>query len=294
MSPPTRQPLIVNPQGHISEADREAIISQFDQVRGPNFENGPPMYVISPNDRQSLGSEPISKPSVQSNRQAGSDQSWVPTFTKQTPEWVVLTRAAALAARTFDFLQAAIVTGENDKWTAIFHENATSFTAYDVLLRVNPDLVVDVESSSRDADIAVRGDHEGFDESSFTRSLLSRYKGPKQLRRKTYRNLQGLKDDVVHGWRPVDELVTVLREKLTMAVIFYNELSPDVIAILWRPSCFSHHSFSVMLSENVRPVDRDEWQGDSFVSTNIRDILREISQLVSNVITAVKVVDRHD
>jgi hypothetical protein len=129
-------------------------------------------------------------------------------------------------------------------------------------------------------------------DSSFTRSLRSRYLGPKPLRRKTYRNLQEQDGDVLVGWRPIDDFVTVLREKLIMAVVFYNELSPDIIAILWRPSCFVNHPFSVMLSENVRPVTHDNWKMDSLVTTNIQDILRDISQLSKNTVVAIKAIEK--
>jgi hypothetical protein len=291
-----RQPLVVNPQGHISDADYESITSQFEQLRGSNFEHGPPMYIISPNDRQDLDADATSKivsdRKVNKSRQMDSFSIWLPTFTKQTPEWVVLSRATALAARTYEFLHAANVAGESDNWTAIFYESTTSFKSYDVLLRVDTDFVIDTDSSSRDGDLAVRNNQEGKMDSSFTRSLRSRYLGPKPLRRKTYRNLQEQDGDVLVGWRPIDDFVTVLREKLSMAVVFYNELSPDIIAILWRPSCFANHPFSVMLSENVRPITHNNWKMDSLVTTNIQDILRDISQLSKHTVVAIKAIDK--
>ena len=43
--------MIVDPHGHIDDEDRRAITMGFEQARGTSKEGGPPMYVVSPNDR---------------------------------------------------------------------------------------------------------------------------------------------------------------------------------------------------------------------------------------------------
>jgi U3 small nucleolar RNA-associated protein 22 len=95
-----------------------------------------------------------------------------------------------------------------------------------------------------------------------------------------------------HGWRPVEEVVQSLREKFgSLALFFFNELAPEVIGVLWRPTSFMPQPFSVMRSEYVRPVDDAKWQSDSMVVHNARDIFREISEYTDGVIANVKVLD---
>ena len=73
------------------------------------------------------------------------------------------------------------------------------------------------------------------------------------------------------------------------AVFFYNELAPDVIALLWRPDAFRPVPFSALVSEFKRPV-LEHWTGDSLVVTNTDDVMAEIVQRSRNVITTFKVL----
>ena len=45
-----REPLIVDPQNHITSQDRGLIHAQFNAIRGPELKNGPSMYIVSPAD----------------------------------------------------------------------------------------------------------------------------------------------------------------------------------------------------------------------------------------------------
>lgn len=95
-----------------------------------------------------------------------------------------------------------------------------------------------------------------------------------------------------HGWRPVEELVQSLREKFgSMALFFYNDLTPEVIGVLWRPTSFVPQPLSIMHSEYVRPVEDVKWQSDSLVVHNTNDILREMGEYTDGIIANVKVLD---
>jgi hypothetical protein len=77
----------------------------------------------------------------------------------------------------------------------------------------------------------------------------------------------------------------------SLAFFFYNDLTPEVIGMLWRPTIFVPQPLSIMPSEYVRPVDDAKWQSDSLVVHNTNDILREISEYTDGIIANVKVLD---
>ena len=195
-----RHPLIVDPHGHISEDDHSDIISQFEQARGPEFKNGPPMYIISPNDRRRGSEDEQDDPTKGPKADKGSCSSngtWAPTFTQHNPEFVVLARAAVLAKRSYDFLMEALSSNNAVDWSIVFHETPSSFMSYSALLRVDSDFIVDKECSSTRSKIFVYASKDGVLESSFTRSMRQRSLGPISLRRKVYRNLSNSEEAVV-------------------------------------------------------------------------------------------------
>ena len=76
--------------------------------------------------------------------------------------------------------------------------------------------------------------------------------GPKALRKAIYKNLTtSAGESVLHEWRPVDCLMESLCSKFgDKAVFFFNELTPDLIAALWRPDTFKTQPLSALHSEN--------------------------------------------
>lgn len=188
---------MVDPHGHISEDDHSEIISQFEHARGPDFTNGPPMYIVSPNDRQSGSEDQEPKQGSAAGKATSCGATWAPTFTQHNPEGVVLSRAAALAKRSHDFLMEGLVSNHTMDWSAVFRETSSSFMSYSTLLRVDSDFVVDKECSSTGSEIGVYESKDGVLESSYTRSMRQRALGPKALRRKVYRNLSNFEEDVV-------------------------------------------------------------------------------------------------
>ena len=191
--------MIVDPQNHITAHDRELIIAQFIAARGPDESKGPAMYIISPADydgvEEMTGSKVVGDGGSAEQVGSRTDKVWSPTYTSKFPERVVLSRAAALARCSHDHLTSCIMNGSSSEnsWVAAFQESSASLTSYSVLLRVDNAFVTDAGCCSTNAD-SVIGDaskqgNNGMTTSPFERSLLKRYSGPKDLRKKMYKNL---------------------------------------------------------------------------------------------------------
>jgi len=94
-------------------------------------------------------------------------------------------------------------------------------------------------------------------------------------------------------WNPVRAMVEELRSRFgNLALVFYNDLCPDVVALLWRrPLLDSRKAFSAVHSEYVRPVTYNGWQNDTLVTLHIRDVLREMQAVTIDMVVATKVLD---
>jgi len=295
------EPLIVDPQSHITANDRGLIMAQFNSIRGPDLNKGPAMYIISPADydgvEEMTGSKVVGEDgSAEAVDPAGAlERVWSPTYTSKFPERVVLHRASALAKCSLDHLTSCIVNGSSESsWVAAFQESSTSLTSYSALLRVDNAFVTDTGCSSTNADSVVgatsKQDSNGEVTSPFQRSLLKRYSGPKDLRKKMYKNLV-LEKGTLHEWNPVKSLISRLRSKYgEYAVFFYNEFSPDIIAMIWRPAAFVPKAFSAMMSEYQSPVLK-VWKDDSLVITNTDDLMSEIGYAGRDILADIKVLD---
>lgn len=183
-----REPVIIDPENHLSVEDRAQIMSVFENARGPDSKNGPPMFIISP---YNLNEE---------------DQTWKPSFTTVNPERVVLGRVCALAKRSHDFLLSSSLhnlqpTEHHDSWMAVFQESPNSLKSYSTLLRIDPELVYDIECGSTGCEFKTNVDSDEII-TPYQRSLEKRSLGPKQLRRKRYKNLVSIENNVVVSLRP--------------------------------------------------------------------------------------------
>jgi U3 small nucleolar RNA-associated protein 22 len=338
----SREPLIVDPQGHLTEDDYNAISTDFEALRektsAPSMaraktntstaRHGPPMFIVSPCDRQPGGSD--------KRNDVNKNSLWMPTFTLETPEWVVLNRAAKLAQRSFVLLRRCLMSHpfcssasssaslsaphNHPLWPCVFQETMESFRAYSAIFRVHPDFLVDDESSSStrnatgtiDTNLVARRNTDGAWESSYTRSMDQRLSGPKDLRLKNlYKNLADTHHDgddenqrcnnspLLLEWRPVDSMVENLRRRLGhTALFFYNDLCPEVVGVLWRPQLFVSKSFSAITSECVRPLvfaamqpttkGKDENE-TSLVVVHALDLLREASAYTADIVMDQKV-----
>ena len=106
-----REPLIVDPESHITSVDRAKILSEFESIRGKHYTRGPAMYIVSRKDRNP------------------EDDSWEPTYTQALPERVILSRIQALAKLSHDHLVNKSFTSalKDDKsWVAVFQESPGS------------------------------------------------------------------------------------------------------------------------------------------------------------------------
>ncbi|KAL3811309.1 hypothetical protein ACHAXA_005395 [Cyclostephanos tholiformis] len=192
-----REPLIVDPQDHISYHDRGLIQAQFTTVRGPDFSKGPAMYIISPADYHAVEDMVVSK--VVGDSQTlpayATENIWAPTITSEFPEKVVLCRAAALAKCSHDHLTACIIRGNiGNGWVAAFRESQASLSSFSALLRVEPSFITDPGCSSTVADCTIDVEKLLV---PFERSLRKRFAGAKELRKKFYKNLVLEKDTLV-------------------------------------------------------------------------------------------------
>jgi U3 small nucleolar RNA-associated protein 22 len=283
----TREPLVINPRGHISDEEYDEIYQAFQRCRGKGKDGGPPMYVIAAYNRDTSeldGQEDLKDASGANN------EKWRTSVT--SPEWVVLSRAVYLAKRSHEYMHNCLSNFDDATWSSIFHETPNSFKSYSVLMRVGSDFIVDQETSSTSGNLEVTRSADGLMESSFTRSMKTRSMGPKCLRQKVYRNLRaGKSTAVIPAWQPIEDLMKSLQKRFgDYAVFFYNEFCPEVIGIVWRPQVFVPGSFSAMSSEHSCPV-HDDWKLDTLISKNVGDLLREISQYTANIATSVRIFD---
>jgi hypothetical protein len=292
------KPLIVNPQKHIEEAEIDDIYLQFEKARGDKRQAGPPMFIVAPYDKDDEDEHDDAKRNAATH---SKQNSWRPSAI--SPEWVVVGRAVALAKRSYGFMMTRLVDfDQTTNWSAVFHQSSTSFHAYNVLLRVSSDFVVDHETSSTGADLCPAPNKDGALESSYTRSMKARVQGPKALRRKVYKNLNTCNDPnnvILLNWDPIDSLLLSLRRNFGQyAIFFYNELTPEVIGVVWRPDTFKALSFSAMTAEYATPQNpvANGWKSDTLVVRNTRDMLRDMSEYYDGIVTMVKLLDgsRHD
>mmetsp|Transcript_43224 Transcript_43224/g.104671 ORF Transcript_43224/g.104671 Transcript_43224/m.104671 type:complete len:1010 (+) Transcript_43224:1470-4499(+) len=305
------EPFIVNPRGHISDDDIDMIDEHFEKIRGGSKQLGPPMYMIAPYDKLETDEEIANQGAVRNAVDSQRNVTWSPSTV--SPEQVVVNRVVTLAQRSHQYLMDQLSSfGGSSKsdWCAVFQESPQSFHSFDVLFRVNPDLVVDHGSSStmKDLNPMQTNDPNDIDkeedvQSSYTKSMIVRNEGPKDLRKKAYRNLVTTTakggGDVSEGmilpiWNPVRSVVETLRSNFGQyALFFYNDLAPEVIGLVWRPHTFDTLAFSAMTAEFARPVqDQEGWTKDTLVCRSITDLLREMSPYFRDVITNVKII--HD
>jgi U3 small nucleolar RNA-associated protein 22 len=321
-----KRPMIVDPQGHLNDADHYSILEQFEDDRGELYRNGPAWYIVSPYDRLVQASNVDDDDAADDENNGGVfvaksttntfRRIWTPTYTSTYPERVVASRIVALAQRTYAFLQNAVMTldGNHDSsaaWPGAFQESHDAFRSYSVLLRVDPSFMVNADASSsapissltvqKIGPIEVNSKDTYYYESTYTRSMCSLAYGPKDLRKKMYRNLilsgEG-NDDETKGkllteWQPIRNMIQVIRSKLGhLLLIFCNDLCPEVMGIVWRqPIVFQSRSFSAFTSEYARPVTTEQWQSDTMVSYNVHDLLRTIALYTRCIITDMKVFD---
>jgi U3 small nucleolar RNA-associated protein 22 len=225
-----RQPLIVDSQGghHLTNADLAQIHSDFELARGrggsgagaDHKHKGPSMYIVSPNDRRD-------GEATQKGHRGGF---FLPTFTQTHPEHVVLARAVALAKKSYYYLlsqmaasspsgdggSAASTSGEGLGFGAVFSESAASLKSFSVLLRIDKELVIDHGCSSTHGSFGGMSNEKDKDmRNPFTESLAVRVQGPKELRKKIYKNLV---DSNLHDQVLVSEKMIVVQSHFCRVV----------------------------------------------------------------------------
>ena len=252
---PFRNPFVVDPHGHFSDEDLFIIHKQFETFQEQSKSNH--MYIVTPSSENF-------KPSIMS------------------PEPVILSRIMKLAALSLHNLMSYYRSNaQDDSWEKIFRTSTGSFSSFSILLRVNTDFIFNTTCSSTD---------HLCSQDSFRKGQKMAIKGPLALRKRLYKNIGYV--EVMHGWNPITEIVAELRARFGhLALFFYNEYTPEVICILWRPSAFKAESFSAKNSEYKRPLVSDGWAKDSLVTTNYEEVLSDIKHACKDIITGIKVQD---
>lgn len=291
-----REPLIVDPQNSFSMDMYSAIVKDFEATRGPNGDQGTPLFVVSPSDQADLEEDQGKEGDKAAGRlpQGRKERTtWIPSFSTQHPEWVVLNRAVMLAAKSHRILQQQLEQfNDTPEWSVVFSEPATSFEKYSVLMRVDPDFAVDSEaSSSGGKSLAVMTSKAGAVQSSYTRSMIQRYKGPKPMQRKLFKNLLQ-QEDILLEWHPVDGMMSRLEGEIGhLGLLFYNHLCPEVVGLLWRPGIFTPKPFSAIQSEWARPVVNVNWKSDTLVTVNTSDVFQQASKYTRDIVIDQKILD---
>lgn len=282
-----REPLVVDPRGHIADEEYDDIYKAFQECRGKESDGGPSMYVIAPYNRSI---DDLNEEQDMETKDVVKSSRW--QHSVPSPEWVVLSRAVHLARRSMEHMHRCVSSFDDTDWQAIFHQTPNSFKSYSLLLRVNTDFLSDNETSSTSGNLEVIKGESGTKLSSFSRSMKAIAMGPKALRQKIYRNLEaGNLHGIIPSWRPIHGLVEALQQRYgTFAVFFYNELCPEVIGVVWRPQVFTPIPFSAMSSENSYPVD-DRSNGANLLSRNLGDLIREMTQYTRDTITNIRIFD---
>lgn len=279
-----REPLVVDPQGQLNESDIQEIENSFRQARGPELKGGPPMFVVSPND--------ILVSSTKNDMQ-GKARFWIPAFSSSSPETVILSRVVMIARRSLSFLKQCLIEFDSgDTWHGVFQQSAASFQSYSALLRIDPEVLVDPDSSCTHHSKPIVSRKEGQIESIYTRNMMNRFYGLKALRRNIYKNLRESTDaDLLPEWTPIETMVQNLRERLgNSALFFYNKFCPEIVAVVWRP-LFQPRPFSASTSEFVRPLSL-QWDTNEPTMLNVQDLCREISQLSGGIVVDQKLLDK--
>ena len=279
-----REPLIVDPQTHISAHDRALIHVQFHDMRGPEWNRGPAMYIISPADYNTVedmdGSRVVGDEVNASQvipTATAAEKMWAPTITCNFPEKVVLTRAAALAKCSHDHLTACLMRGARNSWIAAFQESSQSLSSFSALLRVRSCFVTDLGCSSTNMDFSIPNAHSNLDQllTPFERSLQSRFSGPIELRMKLYKNLVLERDTIVS----VEAFSIACFTNRPCALIFYfsffysmNGIQCDLLSMPFVQSTMNMQCFFTMNS----PQKSSPWYGGRVHSN--RTLFRSVHQ----------------
>lgn len=75
-------------------------------------------------------------------------------------------------------------------------------------------------------------------------------------------------------------------------MFFYNEFSPEVIAVLFRPSSFEPQMFTAVHSESVRPAEDIRLKRNSLATINVLDLMRELKHITKDLVVDMKILDK--
>lgn len=227
------QPLILDLEGKLSTSSgmQQAIMQDFEAVRGPDMLDGPPIYIISTRDLKM--------------------QKW----TQQGPSIVDLRRIVALARQSLQTYRSLLTydkrTGEPlnadcktnyqcelsvlsqaHKWTAWRSVFLPSLSTFDVLIQLDRHLVPH-HNFALEPSLKAFFPNESSSSSSSSSSSLGK-RGATQLAMNTK-----LECGPLVGFNPVECFVAELKERFGDIALFYHDkCGGSVIGVVWKPSAF--------------------------------------------------------
>jgi U3 small nucleolar RNA-associated protein 22 len=172
------------------------------------------------------------------------------------PAKVVAARMTALAKAAIAYVKES---GSSLDLSTLF---ASSLEQYDVLIKLNPKFVK-------------MGSSAKIPNSSF-KNLQSTHRDP---------------DNEAVGFNPVKLFIADLEKSFGQAlVLFYNDVSGDVIAGLWNPQT-EERAWKLKLGYSATPVVKEK-DGEVFAHVNKEAILNEIATLGGELVKSVDVIKR--
>eukprot|EP00752_Nemacystus_decipiens_P010134 g9031.t1 len=280
----TTAPLLVDPQGELSAAERAAATEAFSRSRERDHNGGSSMYIVAPYAR---------------------DMGWASSWTTPRPERPVLGRLVALAKASAESLVGWLSgNGKTGKisggWKHAFRMAIEEAQTFDARLLLNSAVMSDTAPPSLSGS------------ETFQRR---RVKGCPALQTSAYKNLLGggvtaskgkgldtTHGSLVVGFDPIGDLVSELRRRFGHLAVFFSPGSAGasgIVGLVWRPSAFVPRPYNVNRSRHMMVVGDLEGKGEgegqgtgrggALMVMNVLEVLAEMKALGGDMFEGVHV-----
>lgn len=244
-----QQPLLVDLNGGFQDEDRRReIIKRFDASAAASlstYANHPAMFVAADYE----------------------DLECLSSWTRFSPDRVIVQRLVSLAQRSFDALVQWLATGASSfGWQTAFVSTQSEF---DAMLGLATERLPTRKAPRHDDD-----DHV----------VLSKKRGKRHpFVAPVYKNMDLTNVPVLIGFNPMRELVSDLEQHFGhLAYFFVNDVDTEEIMVAWRPQAFLPTKFRAIASAGLIVLpnrSEDEEQTRSYAVPNIFELLSEMRRL---------------